>query len=175
MRFLVLTLLALSMLAACASLSEDECRAGNWREIGQKDGADGRTADYIRTHVKACADYGIRPNAILWEQGRQEGLKVYCTVSNAYREGTRGHRLAPVCPAEDLARLARANAQGLELFDLKSEIRDTEHEIRDLRTELAALPPDAPERRIIISQISFLELHLLQLRARYNRLLRYRY
>ena len=173
MRYLILALISLLLFAACASLSEDECRAGNWREIGREDGMRGRTADFIQTHAKACADYGIRPDRQAWEDGRQDGLLAYCTPHNAYREGTKGHRLSPVCPAENLPRLLAANDRGLDLYDIEREIDDVEREMRDIRAALATLPPDDPARASLRSQLSFLNLKLLRLQSRRLRLRSY--
>jgi len=166
MRHLFLALFALPLLAACASLSEDECRAGDWHEIGVNDGTKGRTADYVRTHAKACADYGVRPDVKTWERGRQVGLTAYCTPQNAYREGSRGRRLSPVCPASDLANLLAANDRGLDLYDLESEIDAMDRQINDIRDTLAGLDVDDPQRSALGAELRFLQLRLLQLEAR---------
>lgn len=170
MRYLILFLLALPILAACASLSEDECRAGDWVEIGREDGADGRRAEFIRTHAKACAEYGIRPDVTAWEKGRQEGLKLYCTPRRAWEVGTRGQSLSPVCPAELMPALTRANDRGYDLWEVERRIDDTEREIREIRTLLSKLPPDDPARSRYLSELTFLDLRLLRLRAERSRL-----
>ena len=56
-------LFALALLAACATLNEDQCRAGNWYDIGVRDGANGRSLDFILQHAKACNEFGIAPKA----------------------------------------------------------------------------------------------------------------
>ena len=78
-------LAAIALVASCATLSEEECLEGNWREIGQRDGQAGRTASFIAEHAKACEKAGVVPNPSLWEQGRQAGLPAYCTPSKVYR------------------------------------------------------------------------------------------
>lgn len=165
MRFLLLLIPVTLLLAACASLSEDECRAGNWYEIGLRDGADGRLSDFIFTHAKACGDYGVRPDRTAWLRGRKEGLKLYCTPERAFREGRRGRSLAPVCPIEDLAALEQANDRGLRLHFIEEEIEDVEREIREITSQIAALPADDPTRASLISQRGWLRMELLRLRA----------
>lgn len=174
MRFQALALFALPLLYACASLSEAECRAGDWREIGREDGATGRTADFINAHAKACSEFGIRPDTAAWEQGRQEGLLAYCTPRNAYREGTRGRSLSPVCSGGDLARLTEANDRGFDLFHIERRIDDSEREMSAIRAALSGLSADDPSRRSLQSELSFLNLRLLRLRTERNRL-RYNY
>lgn len=160
-----LSLAALLFLSACATLSENECRAGDWYSIGRQDGADGRREDFILQHAKACNEFGVRPNKTEWLRGRAEGLKLYCTPAKAFEEGRRGKILSPVCPAASLATLQRANERGLRLNRIEQEIREIENEIRSINSELASLPADDPSRGSLISERSFLRLELLTLRT----------
>ena len=51
----LLLLVAMSF-AACASMSEDECRTADWRTIGYEDGAAGASATALGHRREACAD-----------------------------------------------------------------------------------------------------------------------
>ncbi len=157
---------ALLALAACATLSEDDCREGNWTDIGVRDGANGRSPEFLDQHREACAKFGIAVNPSEWEAGRQQGLKSYCTRSNVYREGAKGRRLRPVCPAEAQDALELANDRGLTWYRIGQDIADLERDIRDINRELSSLPADSPARASLISQRSFLRLRILNLRAR---------
>jgi len=168
MRYLLL-LAPLLLLSACATLSEDQCRAGNWYEIGKNDGADGRQSSFLAQHAKACRDYGIRPVASEWERGRRDGLPLYCVPSRAYHEGTRGKHLSPVCPVEQLDQLERANARGLAYNRITQEIGEIEREISSINAELARLEPGDPSRGALISERSRLRLDLLSLRTQRSR------
>lgn len=169
----LLALAPLLLLAACATLSENECRGGDWYQIGREDGVDGRKIAFIQQHAKACQDFGIRPVASEWRRGREDGLKQYCTPENAYRVGTRGSHLSPVCPTQGLARLERANAQGLRYNRIEQEISELQREISSLSAEIANLPPGDPSRGSLISERSFLRLELLSLRTDRNRFRRF--
>ncbi len=164
MRYLIFAI-PLLLLAACATLSADECRAGNWEAIGRSDGADGRREDFILQHAKACNEHGILPNKTEWIRGRADGLLLYCTPFRAYDEGRRGRRLSPVCPAEELAMLGRANDRGLRRYEIEQEIRATEREITAIQSQIATLPSDDPSRASLVSEIGHLRLDLLSLRA----------
>lgn len=158
-------LLPILLLPACATLSETECRSGDWIQIGREDGAEGRREDFILQHAKACNEFGIRPNKTQWLRGRTEGLKLYCTPAKAFSEGRRGKILSPVCPADNLAQLQRANERGLRVNRIELEIREIESDIRAINAELASLPPGDPSRAALASERSFLRLDLLTLRA----------
>lgn len=164
----VMMFLALCTLAACATLDENECRAGNWYEVGKRDGAKGRSADFIFQHAKACNKFGVAPEAAPWRAGRLEGLKLYCRPSAAYRLGTRGLRLAPVCD-RDTEVLEDANWRGLRWHEIGREISSVEAEISSINAQLASLPADDPSRTSLISQRSFLRLEILTLRAERGR------
>lgn len=155
----------LLILGACATLNENECRAGNWYAIGKSDGNNGRDADFIYQHAKACNEFGVLPVRSEWERGRQEGLKLYCTPGRAYSEGKRGRIIRPVCPAEISYDLDRANQRGLRVHRIDLEIREIENDIRAINTELASLPADDPARSTLVLERSALRLDLISLRA----------
>ncbi|MEM6386699.1 MAG: DUF2799 domain-containing protein [Pseudomonadota bacterium] len=166
--FCLLPLLALS---ACASLSEDECRAGDWYQIGKADGAAGRQNAFLEQHRKACGEYGIAPNAASWARGRKDGLPLYCTPSNAFKVGRQGKHLSAVCPASQVAELERENDRGLQLNRVEQEIRSIESDIRGINASLTHLPADSPTRGALLSERSILRLDLLMLRTERARLL----
>ena len=116
------SILGLSLLSAallitgCAttqSLTPQQCQASNWQEVGYADGLRGRSgADFGRYTTDCASVIGATPNRILWEQGRQQGLKNYCTELNAYKLGREGYDWRPVCPLEGIEKLEEAYAQG---------------------------------------------------------------
>ena len=110
------------LLSACATLSKQECRVGDWQVIGYNDGIAGYAADRLASHTKACAKVSITPNYQLWERGRELGLKQYCTVTNAYNVGRRGRELNNVCPITIVNTLQSANKNGLDYYALDSQL-----------------------------------------------------
>ena len=162
MRYVLLIVAALA-LAACATLSEDACRSGDWGGIGLRDGQNGRSAAFIAEHAKACADFGIAPDPVAWEAGRQEGLKTYCTPRNAWEEGARGIILKDVCV--NAAELRDDNRKGLRYHRITREIASLEADIRAINARLAALPDGDPERAALISERSAIRLEIISLRT----------
>jgi hypothetical protein len=81
--------------------------------VGYADGLRGRSGAYFGQYANQCASViGATPNRVLWEQGRQQGLKNYCTELNAYKLGREGYDWQPVCPLEGIEKLEEAYAQG---------------------------------------------------------------
>ena len=163
-------LCALGLLAACATLTEEECRTGNWFDIGVEDGANGRLPGFLASHAEACADLGITPDRVAWEKGRQTGLPQYCTPARAYDVGRRGRDLSPACPVGQLPALESANARGQEWHRITERILDLEDDIRDINAELRSLETgDEARARSLRSDRQFLRLRILGLEAERRR------
>ena len=102
-RITTATLVALGAilgLGSCSTLSEDQCRTGDWSSIGYADGRSGYASSRIEDHAKACAKYSISPDFRAYSRAREDGLKLYCTPANGFRVGRQGESYADVCPAD---------------------------------------------------------------------------
>jgi len=90
--------LILIALAACQTLSKEECIAADWRVIGEQDGAQGFSSQQrFGDHVKACEKADIVPDQTLWSAGYQTGLVRFCTPLNGLAYGQAGRTYANVC------------------------------------------------------------------------------
>ena len=72
-------LCVLVLATSCSSLSEKDCKSGDWAAIGKKDGERGYSEGRLESHQKACSEYGISIDANQYQSARKEGLKTYCT------------------------------------------------------------------------------------------------
>ncbi len=163
----------LSVLSACASLTEEQCRSGDWVSIGFNDGVNGRTEDYISRHFDACEKVGITPDTAAWLSGRAQGLPHYCTVPNVYNVGRNGRDLSPVCPTSQLSALRQAHDWGEEYYLLDQQIREVENEIDEIDIQIASLlshEPLSPEEQQLLyslrNQSRRLEQEVLRLERR---------
>jgi Protein of unknown function (DUF2799) len=132
------------VLAGCETLSEDQCRTGDWNQIGYQDGSVGRTRDVIAQHEKACAKIGIKPNANLWYAGYERGIPAYCTPQNGLEQGMRDSSYQGVCPPHlEPAFLARYSA-GREVYKARQVVEQIDRDINSLERDLGAkdLKPD---------------------------------
>ena len=144
---LFMLLCATALLAACASLTEDECRAADWYQIGYADGSEGYSPDRLESHRQACAKIGVSPDAETWFEGRERGLRLYCTPIKAYEVARRGSTMRAGCTAAETRALMPAFDWGRAYWRLEQEIDDIESDIREIDSEIAALPPDAASTR----------------------------
>ncbi len=130
-------LLAASLgLSACASLSEGECRVGDWYGVGVEDGERGYPLSRLASHREACGEYGIGVQADAWREGRERGLLRYCTPENGARVGRAGESYQQVCPVELEAAFLREFEWGHRLWDLEQQISQMESRISSLDAEL---------------------------------------
>ena len=132
-------------LAACAQLSRSDCEAGDWLGIGQRDGAQGRGATYVARHVESCGRFDVAVDTSLWEQGRQQGLRAFCTPQTQYEAGRSGRKFNEICAVENLPVHHAAYEKGRKYYELTRRIEHLRAEIRDLRQQAAEdRGPDAP-------------------------------
>lgn len=84
---------------SCATLSEDQCKTGDWASIGYDDGTNGYGTGRFGDHVKACEKYGVVPVQSVYMTGRARGLTVYCQPGRGFQVGRQGGSYGGVCPA----------------------------------------------------------------------------
>lgn len=134
------TLIGMSIAAVsgCATLSKEECLVADWHAIGKQDGREGYTWQRLSEHAKACSKINIIPNKEQWEAGRQEGLKSYCTVSNAYAKGLRGKFLNDVC-TENRYELMDVSYSAIQVYEKHLELQAIKKERDKAQTELRKL------------------------------------
>jgi hypothetical protein len=128
-------------LNACATLSPEQCRTANWYDLGVEDGRSGYSADRLARHREACAEVGVKPDEKRYMQGRQLGLKSYCTADNAVQEGLAGHRYEGSCSGNSGAAFKRLYDAAYAVYEARqkieridSNIASKEREIRDGKT-----------------------------------------
>ena len=115
--------------AAKPSVSEFQCKAGDWQSVGFRDGSSGRSSSHILQHQEACGEYGIVPDRSSYLAGWQEGLDHYCTAQNGFEVGRRGGRSSSVCSANDYMDFVAAYSDGRELYQAGRAVRSLENQL----------------------------------------------
>lgn len=117
------------VLAACATtggIEPEQCASVDWQGVGYQDGLLGRDANYVQKHGERCGKAGVTPSQSnwqsLWEQGRQNGLKRYCTPLRAYQLGREGINFNNVCPPEQMLDLIKAHDEGYLNFQREQSL-----------------------------------------------------
>lgn len=84
---------------SCATMSAEQCMAGDWSGQGYVDGQQGLTMSRLDDHAEACAKHSVAPDAAAYAAGRRRGLVYYCTPAKGFEVGRTGSGYAGVCPA----------------------------------------------------------------------------
>lgn len=165
--------------SGCATLSEGECHTADWYQIGRADGQRGYERARLYEHRKACAEYGIRPDATAYYRGRQVGLAAYCTPRNGFDEGRAGHVYRGVCPPGYESRFLAAYRDGQDVHEVEEEIEDVERDIDRNERILDDKDSEQAERREARRDLRHLYDRLRMLNRELRRLersmFRYRY
>jgi len=113
-------LLATTLLVGCASTTgHHKCRNINWRHLGYQDGSHGKNK---RDLQKDFADCG--PNLVInkrtYDQGWQQGVRLYCTPRNGLSLGMRGKVYNTICPDNQIHAFDSAWKDGLRSYCIRS-------------------------------------------------------
>jgi hypothetical protein len=117
-------------MAACASLSPEQCRNADWRQIGYADGIEGQPGSRIQQHASACASANVAPDLQSYLNGRSEGLIVYCQPEKGFQVGRQGK----ADNAGDCAPPLRTAF--LEQYQKGRQVNGIESELGSLRSSL---------------------------------------
>ncbi|MCU7796317.1 MAG: DUF2799 domain-containing protein [Candidatus Thiodiazotropha sp. (ex Myrtea spinifera)] len=126
-------------LSGCASMDKEECLVADWQAIGYEDGAKGYALSHLGKHRKACSEYGITPDMERYEQGRLTGLQEYCIPSNGYALGKSGKKLNRACKAPLASEFEQAWSDGIEVYNAKSKLRNSERMLKRQQKKLDEL------------------------------------
>ena len=129
-------LLGILALGGCASLSRNECAAGDWYGIGQRDGANGYPEERLAEHAAACVAHGVTPDRAQWRDGRERGLERFCTARHAFDVGASNSNYAGVCAGPGEEGFLHGYRLGKALAEARSRREHWNHEIKRLRHRL---------------------------------------
>src|SRR3546814_770003 len=121
----------------------DECLTGDWGLVGYQDGTNGYPPSYMDKHAKACAAYGVRPDATTYLAARERGLFEYCTPPRGFREGRMGRKYHGVCPPQAVSGFLAGYDDGLRVHaaeehrdEIRRDVRRFEQRMDDIEDEL---------------------------------------
>lgn len=158
-----LTILLPVLLAGCAVVSEEECRAGQWYERGVSDGARGRSQTLVYDIAQTCQEYGVRVDSDAWLRGHEQGVEQFCTPENGYRYGRQGRSYQGVCTGPTADLFLDYYRQGLADYQVEREYRRLaarqDHVERQLFAVNAALAGAEDPKRIRRLQMRRLSLN----------------
>src|SRR3546814_10922508 len=95
-------------------------------------------------HAKACAAYGVRPDAATYMAARERGLFEYCMPPRGFREGRMGRKYFGVCPPQAVSGFLAGYDDGPTVpaaeehrDEIRRDVRPTEHRMDTIEQHLA--------------------------------------
>lgn len=135
---------AASLMVSCETISESQCVAGNWSDLGYRDGVDGRSRSRIADYVEQCGEYGQDVNRSVYLTSYETGLTHYCIYDKGFSLGESGNSYNSVCRGEGAAQFRAGYDNGFTKYELRKrydefeyDINKLEDEIEDIKTKLA--------------------------------------
>jgi len=154
---------ATALLSGCATLSEDQCRQVDWKDLGRRDGAQGQSPERVQDHAKACSKVGIAPDVAMWRAGWREGVVGYCTPRSAWSEGSRNQSYRGACRDLDEEGFRRWHRAGLDVYRTRTERERSRSEIERLEAQLKKAEKE-DERKTLRDRIRALDVEQARLR-----------
>ncbi len=158
--------------AGCAQTAVRDCHRADWFYVGQRDALVGAPLDIFETYQAACRETGIEPDRAAYENGRREGLQLYCTDENGFRAGRSRVPYHYICPPDLEKAFLAGRARGLRLSGCRAEtyvfdehLASLEKAIRQLERRLSGPSLPAAEKDRLQQELKDLEARYQQTAA----------
>ena len=138
-RCLNATILMAYALSGCATMSPEECLQANWEEGGYNDAVAGYPGARSSAQREACAHTGVSVDFELYRNGHALGLPYYCTRETGFETADHGGDFATQCRRETFPDYVMGYREGLDVFALKTEMREIEIQIDQKSDQAEAL------------------------------------
>ena len=132
-------LLSILVLSSCASMSKEECASASWIDVGTKDGSLGRSMGSFDGYVKSCAKANVIPDKNAYVNGRNEGLKKYCTIQKGYEIGVNNRDYSGVCVDHNETAVLEGRKLGLELYSFQKAHEDAAAKLKKIDSDVSAI------------------------------------
>jgi hypothetical protein len=130
---------ASTLLGSCATMSAEECVAGDWSGRGFSDGAAGYAQSRLGEHAEACSKHGIAPDDAAYRSGWAQGVLRYCTLPNGFAQGRSGAAYNGVCPADLERDFVPAYQDGQVVYAAEQALSTARSSVDSLGGRLAEL------------------------------------
>lgn len=151
-----LMLACAAALTGCASITEEECHEGNWRERGLADGQRGVPGGQLQSYLEICTKAGAAVDVREYRAGHAQGIPQYCTAERGRQEGLGGRSYRNACPASLEPEFLSAYRAGKRVYDAEQRLNRINSEIQDKERRLRKTD-DPSKRRYLRSEIQSLD------------------
>lgn len=115
------------LFAGCSTITEKECRKGDWYGLGIQDGSKGEKAVKYFDYEAACIEYRVKADRKRYNEGHKIGLKSYCLYEKGKELGLAGDSNHGLC--DDMADFNKGYQDGLALYQREQEKKELKEQI----------------------------------------------
>lgn len=126
-------------LSGCATISEDKCLAGNWQELGYRDGSNGVKRDKASKIADTCAKYGVEMDFDTYLAGFNQGLPSYCTYERGFSRGENGSSYNQLCSGALAVDFAPGYDEGRVVYEVYKEHKSLISTYENKRDDIAGV------------------------------------
>lgn len=110
--------------SGCETMTPNECKTANWRDIGVRDGLKGEPAETFNSRAGDCAKAGVQADMKQYLAGREQGLQNYCKLENAVPLGLSGGSYGGVCSPMVDVEFRRRHQAAKAVYDMRAKVSD---------------------------------------------------
>ena len=147
-RYLLLAIIIAVNLQGCSTLSRDDCQTVDGYTAGYQDGLQGRKSRPVVDHQQACAKPGITAQLARYTQGRDDGLKQFCSPGNGFSLGLKGAAYNGACLVDAEREFLPAYQQGKEIFESELQLRRLGEILQINTSELENLTASVQQKEV---------------------------
>jgi len=147
----ILLLATVIFITGCSSISKEECKTGDWNGIGYRDGMSGKPISRVSSYIEECGKAGSTVDRAMYEKGRNEGLKIYCSRENGFNAGKNGSSMFTECPSNLQSAFMKAYNLGKKVHELKGKLDSVRKDQDELEKKMDD-PVTTPNERTLIRQ-----------------------
>jgi len=103
----------------CATISKDDCLAGNWAERGLKDGRNGKSRSRLSEYKDKCAKHSAVVDHTTYLREYERGLVSYCVYDKGYDKAASGGSYNSVCNGPLAPDYTAGYEDGKEFYQIK--------------------------------------------------------
>jgi len=146
----ILALLLIGFLLGCVStLTKYECLEADWYEIGFIDGSEGEPRSKFQEHAENCSQYNVHVGREAYYRGRDQGLKIYCTLDKGFDLGRLGERYNHICPQDLEADFLAGYNKGQKANNRRSKISTLEQRLQLIETQI-----QSKKKQLLVSDLN---------------------
>jgi len=149
-KYLPLSVFIAVSLQGCANLSQEDCRSADWYTIGYQDGLQGRVSRPVADQQQGCARRDVTVLAARYTEGRNHGLKQFCSPGNGFRLGLKGAQYNGACLADAEQEFLPAYEQGKEIIEAELQLRRLGEILQVNASELENLTVSVQQKEVEI-------------------------